>query len=61
MNSPTKSPVSPTPGQLMEAMALLHEAQRLDQLANDAMLKAEAAFRKIDRPLPLFDRLEEGR
>lgn len=66
MTSPFKRmlyepPPEPTPQQLAEALDLLREAQRLDQLANDAMLKAEAAFRKIGRPLPLFDRLDEGR
>lgn len=55
----TKPPYSPTPEQLAEALDLLREAQRLDQLATDAMLKAEAAFRKIGRPLPLFDRLKD--
>jgi len=50
----------PTPQQVAEALDLLREAQRLDQLATDAMLRAEAAFRAIGRPLPLFDRLNDA-
>lgn len=62
MNSPTKlAHCEPTPERVAEALDLLREAQRLDQLASDALLKAEAAFRAIGKPLPLFDRLEGGR
>lgn len=54
-------PSEPTPEQEAEAMALLREALRLNQLAEDALTKAESAFRAIGKPLPLFDRLEGGR
>ena len=49
----------PTPEQLAEALELLREAQRLDQAATVALMKAEAAFMAIGRPLPLFDRLRD--
>jgi hypothetical protein len=62
MNSSTKPPVSAaTEQQERAAMALLNEALRLGQMYEDALLKAEAAFREIGKPLPLFDRLEGGR
>lgn len=54
-------PAQPTPEELAEALDLLREAQRLDHLAMEALAKAEAAFRKIGKPLPLFDRLDEAR
>lgn len=53
-------PAQPTPEEA-EALDLLREAQRLDHLAMEALAKAEAAFRKIGKPLPLFDRLDEAR
>ncbi len=61
MNSPTKSVnCEPTPEQLAAALDLLTEARRLDDLAQAALLKAEAAFRAIGKPLPLFDRLNDS-
>lgn len=60
MNSSTvRRSSEPTPEQLAEALDLLREAQRLDHLAQVALLKAEAAFMAIGKPLPLFDRLKD--
>lgn len=58
MNSHFKRPSGePTPEQLAVALDLLAEAQRLDHLATLALMKAEAAFKAIGKPLPLFDSL----
>ena len=64
MTSPSASPPQePTYEQLLEeAERLLAIALEKDKDAQDAMEAARAAFRRIGRPLPLFDRLdEEGR
>lgn len=58
MNLPTSSPA---PDPLEEAERLLKEAMKLDALARDAMERAEEAFEKLGRPLPLFDRLADDR
>lgn len=42
-------------------MALLKETMRLGQMYEDSLLKTEAAFRAIGRPLPLFPDIDRRR
>lgn len=44
-----------------ETARLLEEYRELERQTAAKLLELEAAFRKIDMPLPLFDRLEGGR
>jgi hypothetical protein len=62
MSSPSASQsIAP---ELLEAERLFQVALQKDQEARQALEAAEAAFRRIGRPMPLFDRLvaeAEGR
>lgn len=61
MSLPSKLPTSrPTPEQIAEAKELLRIALEADTLAREAMEKAEAAFKAIAMPLPLFEQIDRG-
>jgi len=58
MTSKNDAPLSE---QEIEAEVLLRTAQELARLAEDAAERARAAFARIPKPMPLLDRLDEGR
>lgn len=61
MKSPSDSPpFEPTEEQIAHAEGLFQTALKADQDAREKMEAAEAAFKAIGRPLPLFDRLDKG-
>jgi len=62
MKSPSALlPPEPTEQQIAQAESLFQIAVQADRLAADALAQAEAAYRAIGRPLPLFDRLDRPR
>lgn len=58
MNS---KPDWPKSDPVAEAEILLEVAKVLTRAADEATERARAAFARIERPLPLFDRDAEGR
>jgi hypothetical protein len=59
MPSPSGSQKSPMTDEELAA-ELLAMARQASAIAEDLTAMAEAAYAKIKRPMPLFDRLERG-